>query len=80
MLMKLSPGLYFTNMFMCSFYPQRSQKRKMTDDLTAFFVLLGSTHVKAARKMLVELTTAANLAKVHKTNSYVQLCIQGPYF
>jgi len=40
-------------MFMGSFYPCRSQKRKMTDDLNAFFT---STRVKAERKMLVKLT------------------------
>ena len=34
----------------------RSQKQKKLHNLTVFFVLLGSVHVKAARKMLMKLT------------------------
>jgi hypothetical protein len=34
---------------------------KQTDGLTVFFVLLGSAHVKAARKMLVKLTLGIGL-------------------
>jgi len=42
---------------MYGFYALRSGKRiKDTDDLTVFFMLLGSTSVKAGRKMLVKLT------------------------
>jgi len=43
------------NKFTRSFYAHRSQKHKLTDDLTAFFALLGSTRVKAARKHVVEI-------------------------
>jgi hypothetical protein len=53
-LMKLTPGVDFT--IMCNFYTCRSQKHKATNDLTVIFVLLGSKHAKAARKMLVKLT------------------------
>jgi len=41
-------------MFTHSFYTHRSQKWKMTDGLTAFFALLGSMRIRAARKMLVK--------------------------
>jgi len=41
-------------MFTRSFYTLRSQKHKITDDLTAIFVLLGSTRIKAACKMLMK--------------------------
>ena len=44
-------------MFMSSFYARRSQKHKELLDLSVFFALLGSVHVKAARKMLVKLTS-----------------------
>jgi len=43
----------FTNMFTQSFYARRSQERKMVNDLTVIFALLGSKHVKAVRKMLM---------------------------
>ncbi len=46
----------FINMFTRSSYLRRSQKRKMTNNLTVIFVLLGSTHVKAACKTLMKLT------------------------
>jgi len=56
MLMKLTPGVNFTNMFTCSFCTCQSQKRKKTDDLTVFFMLLGSAHVKAAQRMSMKST------------------------
>ena len=46
----------FINMFTCSFYARRSQKRKKLLDMTVFFALLGSAHVNAASKMLMKLT------------------------
>ncbi len=36
-LVKLTPGFDITDMFTYSFYARRSQKRKMTDDLTVIF-------------------------------------------
>jgi len=54
MLMKLTPGVNFTNMFMSNFYARRSQKQKMTVDLAVIFAPLVSTCVKAAHKMLVK--------------------------
>jgi len=57
MLMKLKPGLNFTNMFMRSFYAPRSPKcRKKWWFECIFFALLGSVHVKALSKMLMKLT------------------------
>jgi len=40
----------FTNIFMHSFCSRRSRKCKKTDDLTVFFMLLGSARVKAVRR------------------------------
>ena len=56
--LRSNPGVNFINVFTPSFYDCRSQKRKKLLELTAFFVLLGSALVKAARKMLVILTPA----------------------
>ncbi len=55
MLVKLTPGVNFTNKFTLSFYAHRSQKCKKTDDLTFFFTLLGSMSVKAERKYVGEI-------------------------
>ena len=41
---------------MLSFSARRSHKHKNLLDLTVFFVLLGSGHVKAASKIMVKLT------------------------
>ena len=49
-------GVNFIKMCMCSFYTRRFQKRKKLLNLTVFWALLRSAHVKAARKMLVRLT------------------------
>jgi len=46
-----------------SFFTQRSQKYKMTEDLTIFFTLLGSTCVKALRITLIKLTPGINPKK-----------------
>ena len=55
-LLQLQPGVNFFDVFMCSFYARRSQKRKKLLELTIFFALFGSASVKAVRKMLVKLT------------------------
>ncbi len=47
-----------------SFYAHRSQKRKKTDNLNAFFVLLGSSNVKATVRMLMKLTRGHVILKV----------------
>jgi len=51
---KHQPGLNFTNIFTLSFYARRSQKHKKTDNLSVFFTLLGSTHVKAVRRTFMK--------------------------
>ncbi len=56
--MDTTPGLNFTNIFKLSFYARRSRKRKKTDDLTVFFMLLGSVSVKAVRRTLMKLSPA----------------------
>ncbi len=52
--MKLTPGVDFTNIFMLSFYPCRSQKCKMADDLTvilAFGIYACNSFSKNAGKI-----------------------------
>ena len=49
-------GVNFINVFMRSFYPCSSQKCKKLFELTVFFALLGSAHIKAASKILLKLT------------------------
>ena len=43
-----------------AFYAHRSSKHKKLFDLTVFFALLGSAHVKAACNMLVKLTPSSS--------------------
>ncbi len=50
------PGVNFTNMFMRSFCARRSRKRKKTDNMTVFFMLLDSRGVNAAHRTLMKLT------------------------
>jgi len=47
----------FHQRFTCSFYACRSRK---IDNLTVFFTLLGSVHVKALFRMLMKLSQGAN--------------------
>ena len=54
--MQQPSGVNFINVFTCSFYAGRSQKPKKLLNLTVFWALLGSAHLKAAHKMLVKLT------------------------
>jgi len=54
-------GVNFTNV---TYSARRSQKRKKTDGLTVFFGLLGSAHLKAAHKMLLESTPGVNLTNI----------------
>ncbi len=51
-LMKLTPGVDFTDIFTRSFCASRSRKHEKTDDLTALLMLLGYVHVKAVHRML----------------------------
>ena len=55
-LVKLTIGVNFINMFMLSCYACRSKKHKNTVKLSVFIALLGSKGVKALHKMLVKLT------------------------
>ena len=59
----MAPWVNFINLFMRSFYARRPQKRKKLLELTVFFALLRSLHVKAVRKMLVKVTTIAVAVK-----------------
>ena len=53
-------GVNFINMFMGSFYARRSRKHKKLLELTVFFSLLGSAHVKAACKHNDEIDPSLN--------------------
>jgi len=63
-LMKLTPGVNITNIFTQSFYVWRSQKRKKTVMSLVSFLLLRSSCVKSACKMLVKLTPNAQVVVV----------------
>ncbi len=64
-------GQFYKHVY-AQLYVHRSQKCKMAFDLTVIFALLGSTHVKAACKMLMKLTPG-----VHFT-SYLALSTNAP--
>jgi len=52
MLVKLTPGVNFTNILHKAFTRADPKSAKKTEEgLNVFFVLLGSTHIKAACKM-----------------------------
>jgi len=61
------PGVNFINMFTQSFYTHRSQKRKLTNDWTVFFLLLGYAHVKTVGKTLVKSTPGEKLDSLRFT-------------
>ncbi len=51
-----SPGFNFINNLQAAFMRADPESAKKTDNLTVFFMLLGSACIKAARKMFVKLT------------------------
>ncbi len=57
MLMKLTTGVSFIIILQAAFTPTDPESAKKTDILTVFFALSGSDWVKAARKMLMKLST-----------------------
>ena len=57
--LNIAAGVNFINVVMRSFYTRISHRRKKLRDWTVFFLLLGSLRVKAAHKMLVNLTPGA---------------------
>ena len=62
-------GVNFINVFTRSFYAHRSQKCKKLLDLTVFFALLGSEHVKAERKMLLfDVNFFVSIARTIRSN------------
>jgi hypothetical protein len=50
------PGVDFSNMFTRSLYVRRSQTVKILSSCHYLFALLGSSRVKAERKMLINST------------------------
>ncbi len=57
------PGLNFINVLCTAFTPADPKSIKDTNDLTVFFMLLGSTCTKAAHRTLVKLTPGAKPKK-----------------
>ena len=56
MLVKLTPGVNFTNVLQAAFTSADPKSTKKTVKLSSFIALLGFAHVKAAHRMLVKLT------------------------
>ena len=54
---KLTSGFNFTKVLQAAFTRADSKRAKKLLNLTVFFVLLGSTRVKAARRTFVKLTS-----------------------
>jgi len=52
----MAPWVNFINVLQAAFTHADSKSTKKTDNLTVFLALLGSAHVKAARKMYLKLT------------------------
>ncbi len=50
---KSSPGVNFINILCAAFTCEDPKVQKDTDNLTVFFVFLGSASIKAAHKMLM---------------------------
>jgi len=54
--MKLTTAVNFSNVLLVAFKQIDPKSGKMTKDLNVIFALLGSTHDKVLRKMLIKLT------------------------
>jgi hypothetical protein len=54
LLVKLRPGVNYTKILQVAFMHSDPQKAKNTVKPSVFIALLGSTHIKAAHKMLVK--------------------------
>ncbi len=54
--MILTPSVNFTNVLRAAFAHANHESAKKIDDLTVFFVLLGSARAKAACRTLMKLT------------------------
>jgi len=53
--MKMTEGVNFVNILCAAFASLDPKSSKKIDNLTIFFPLLGSAHVKAAQKTLMKL-------------------------
>jgi hypothetical protein len=60
MLMKLSPGVKFTNILCTAFALVDPERVKNTVKSSVSFMLLGSTSIKAVQRMLVKLSPDRN--------------------
>jgi len=67
-------NLYFINILRAAFTGKDPKSAKHTVKLSLFLVLLGSGHVKAAHKMLVESTPGIHVVKdLGRTYSFTSL-------
>ncbi len=64
MLMKLTPGVDFTNILRVAFMSTDPKSANKTDSLTAFLCFLESACIKATLKMLVKLTPEVNFTNL----------------
>jgi hypothetical protein len=67
-----SPGVNVINILSGPFTNADTKSAKKTDGLTVFFALLGSVHVKVARRMLVKSTPV-----FHSSKELLQLSTTG---
>jgi hypothetical protein len=70
MFMKLTPGVNFVNVLCTAFMLSDPKSVKDTDDLTVFFMLLGSgsTSVKAVCRTLMKLPQGGNFINVFRAH------------
>ncbi len=64
MLIKLTPGVDFTNILFTAITCIDHKSAKMTDGLIVFFALLGSALVKAAQKNVDKIETCSFVLQI----------------
>jgi len=66
----------FTDILGAVFECAETKSAKNTDNLTVFFGILGSEHIKAVRKMLMKLTHVVNFTNILQTAFVLKLFYQ----
>jgi len=74
MLMKLTPGVDFTNIYKQLLCVKIKKAQEDTDDLTFYFVLLGSLRIKAAPKHVGEINHWHQFHQHTTHDFFVQKC------
>ncbi len=80
MLMKLTPGIDFTNIFTHSIKPVTPQSVKFKSNFQYLFTLLGSANIKAAHRTLMKLTPGHSTKKINsqRNGKGGNICMIGP--